>query len=1026
MASDSLNVRASDQGAYSRLVFELPAPSSYKIEKTDRGAVINFQKNTKLDAEILKSLKVPNIDSISVLGSDPLRISVTFSGQSRVRDLSIGSRIIIDIFDPDEDNNKPELPAKPPEQKPSPQVEKIAKTESKITVQPKPKEKQVGIEKALADLAKNNAQIITSGEATKKTESSPQQQTAAQPQKENSEKSTETPAQQGIQLKATEASSIILLSATQAFGVSVFERNGKLFLANDKSDLFTKPQISGPQANKIALVQELPSESGKVFSIQIPKGNSYRGQGGGPVWRVMFSPDTNPSTTAIPVEPVRESGASGVKGGGKIIWPIRGARSILDFEDPVSGEKIKIITVDKADQFAGPERRFADFDVLRSVVGLAIVPKVDDLEIKLTSEAVEISRPGGLSFVDESLIKTTKTKIESKSPENNAGTQRLFDFNNWQLGGLSAIHENRTVLLGGLKDLSEGAQSESLLTLAKMYLSNGMGYEAQGVMRLALMQNALLSQSPEFRALEGAAQVISGHYEDGFKTLSSESLSPFEEIKFWRAASLAGLGDWQQASEVMPSEIAIVSSYPAAIGGRLWPVFSEIALRAGNVPQGKIFLSLMEDQQEKISIPQASAKAYLKGEAARQEGKIEETKKHWEGLVNGPDDLYRAKASLALTRLLVDRNELTPDKAIDNLERIRYAWRGDHLEAQINSWLGRTYFESAQYIKGLKIMREAATFVPGTQLSQRITGDMSDLFIDLFLSEKLDALSPLDAVAVYNEFTELMPVDPRADKIVQRLAEHLVKSDLLGRAADLLDYQIKHRLSGEQAYTTAVRLAAIRLLDSQPEKAMSVLNWAQQKFSELPKDKQTAERAQELSLLRARALARGGRPDQALKMLLDMPQTSEVNRLRADTAWTAGYWDDAAEALGDVLLDRNISPTKPLDDMNINLILQRTIALNLSSDRIALDDMRTKYSELMNKTHKAKIFEVITRPRQSTTLSDRETLMGIVSEVDLFSDFLNSYKTMQAPPKTEPATAESNPAAQPSESLDQSSGSTSP
>ena len=53
--------------------------------------------------------------------------------------------------------------------------------------------------------------------------------------------------------------------------------------------------------------------------------------------------------------------------------------------------------------------------------------------------------------------------------------------------------------------------------------------------------------------------------------------------------------------------------------------------------------------------------------------------------------------------------------------------------------------------------------------------------------------------------------------------------------------------------------------------------------------------------------------------------------------------------------------------------------------------MREKYSVLMNQTSKARIFEVITRPRQNVKLADRETLLSSVSEVELFKDFIDSY-----------------------------------
>ena len=132
-------------------------------------------------------------------------------------------------------------------------------------------------------------------------------------------------------------------------------------------------------------------------------------------------------------------------------------------------------------------------------------------------------------------------------------------------------------------------------------------------------------------------------------------------------------------------------------------------------------------------------------------------------------------------------------------------------------------------------------------------------------------------------------------------------------------------------------------------------------------------------------------------MLHDLPRSKLVNKLRADIAWRAGYWDDAAEALGDVVNDEEISLTRPLSPEHTGLLMQRAVALNLASDRIGLANMREKYSDSMAQTDKARVFEVITRARQSGALADRETLMGVVSEVDLFKQFLDNYRASSAP-----------------------------
>jgi hypothetical protein len=970
LAAESITVRAGAHDEYSRLVFEGPASASYTLDKSTKGTlVINFKKGGALDAAAAQKTELANIRGISVLSQDPLKVSLAIPEGSKIRDMLAGDRLIIDVYNAPGAKPKPE-PLKVENKAPQKTEEK--KAEEKTEAKPAEKIEDKKEEKTAAEEA---------AAATPPT---------AQPE---AGKSFLEPVI--VKSKGKASPTIVSLSSTQNFGLAAFTYGGHLFLVNDKSDLLLEPQISGPQSKQMSALAEIKADQGKVHVLTLAAENKLQAQGGGLVWRLLVSPDVAPEKG---IDPERKDVKRDIERSGKILWPLESARNVIQMTDPQTGQTIVAVTVESADMSAGRSRSFVDFDVLDSAIGLAIIPKVDDLEVTVVGGNVQISRPGGLSLVDQTLFAAASVPPPTAEQKNPTTSQRVFDFKSWQLGGVKAVADNRTILLGGLKDLTDGAKIESLLTLGKMYISNGLAPEAKGVLGLAEAESPSIKESPEFMALRGAAHVLNQENEEGLADLSIEGLKPFEEINYWKAAALANLGDWQQAATVMPKSVGAIADYPEEVQNRIALVLSEIALRSGNVPLGEQFLALVNAHEKVLRDPQRAALNYLKGEAARQNKNLAETKKLWEPLTTGPDDLYRAKAGLALTRLKVDNKELLPVKAIDNLERLRYAWRGDELEAQINSWLGRTYFESGDYIKGLKIMRDAATYVPGTALAQRIAGDMSDVFSGLFLGPDLEKVSPLDAVALYNQFTELVPQDERGDQIVEKLAEHLVKSDLMGRAGDLLNFQLQKRLQGEAAYTTAERLAAIRLLDGDPQKALAALNLAEQKFSELPEEMKTAVRKRKLVLLRARALSKDGHPDKAIKMLNDMAEaTPETNALRADIAWKAGYWDDAAEALGDVILDQNISMTRPLEKKQVSLLMQNAIALNLASNRIALANLREKYSELMNQTDKAKIFEVITRPRQSGALADRDTLLGAVNEVDLFSDFLNSYKTMKEP-----------------------------
>ncbi len=963
-----VNVRTGSHAKYSRLVFDWTSHVEYTLDRSDKARlIISFSEAATLNTKAAKSNPVANISTLEMISSEPLKVAITVPAESRVRDLRAGNKVVVDVYHPPGGPQKQEnlavksTKAPPPVKKAEAPVKPKA---DKPHEKPKPDEKIAEV----TDVVEPEA-----------------------PLKDVTEKTT-----QARKLEMREEPTLITISSTQNFGLASFELGGRLWMVNDKSNLLIKPQLSGPLSEQLSSLSEVQGHKGKAHSVEIPKGYAIKGDGGGILWRILvghgleLGPASDPKRADVNRKDARS---------GKLLWPLKSARAVLDFQDPLSGRDIKVVTVEDAEQFAGPPREFVDFEVLFSPIGLAIVPKVGDLSVQIVRGGVEISRPDGLTMVEGSLLESmTEKKLQPSGDRKQASNSaRIFDFKAWQLGGIPSLLENKRIILGGLREQPETAQAENMLTLGKMYLSNAMGPEALGVLKFAAAERPGLFDTPEFSALYGVASALSHHNENAFSNLSREILQPFEEIQYWRAYILADVGDWQQAAEVMPKDLTTLYDYPILLQNRLLPDLAEISLRAGDLNSAEELLNIVAKNKKGMMAEQKASLVYLQGEAARQENDIEQTKKLWKPLTTGPDDLYRAKAGLALTRLLVDQGELTPKDAIDNLERLRYAWRGDQLEVQINYWLGRTYFEAGEYLKGLKIMRDAVSYDTGTPLGQRVAGEMADIYSDLFLSEELDKVSPLDAVGLYDEFKDLVPLDNRGDMIIERLAEHLAKADLLTRAGDLLKYQLDHRLKDADIYRIGVRVAAIRLLDNQPDNAIASLNVAAAQLEKLPEEMRTPKRYRDISLLRARALSRKGRPDQALALLNDLDRTADMNRLRADIAWTAGYWDDAAEAMGDVLLDQNISLTRPLNAQNTALLLQRAVSLNLAGDRIALANMREKYSDLMAQTEKAKVFEVITRPRQSGPLSDRETLLSVVSEVDLFQDFLDSYKSAATP-----------------------------
>ena len=324
------------------------------------------------------------------------------------------------------------------------------------------------------------------------------------------------------------------------------------------------------------------------------------------------------------------------------------------------------------------------------------------------------------------------------------------------------------------------------------------------------------------------------------------------------------------------------------------------------------------------------------------------------------------------------------DEAIDRLEGLRYAWRGDRLETALLKRLGEMYLRAGQFRKGFSVMRSASSDAPFPPDGKQIAEDMRAAFKALFVGPEADRIEPLKAITIFKEFPELVPLGRAGDAVKKKFAERLVQVDFLGEAGDILEDLVRNRLKATEAAKTGARLAAIRLLDTQPEAALEALNVSFKNDVEW-----TSALVQERELLRAKALSELDQAQEALEILDRLNNTEKTRRLRVDIAWKAGRWADAARSLND-LIDIKDSFDGELDVDNARLILNQAVAHNLSGNARRLADHRRKYLSVMEKTEFARLYTLVTRPQKAAFLSDKQTLMGIVEEADLFKDVLST------------------------------------
>ena len=971
-AQTDVTVRSGVHPSYNRLVFDWPKTPSYTVAQEGNRLTVTFEKPATADLSFVQQRGLPNIKKIELLSAagQNLKIGVDIPVGSRFRHFSAGDRMVLDIYNPD--GSKPAMTA-------THEVKEV----KKVAVEQPPKEK-----------------------TTPPKEPEPASVPADTEKSSTPEGTGDMPAQP-VQAVETEKlpsgfdSHVITLTSTNAVGVAAFERSGWLWIVVDDPQLSIAPEVAGPQKDSFPEIKRFDLSGGIAFRMELPQGLKVHTEGGGLLWRIVLSPHDQDIKYAMPE---REFDGTSDTRGGTILWPISGLRKVLELKDPEMEDTIEIVTVDQSDHAAGPARTFIDLRTLPSFAGIALIPQVDDLAVRMMPEGVAATRTGGLALSRDRDVKPVELRAEAEAKIDNdiyavgddpaekqevTPLTRIYNFDRWEMGGERALEDNQNVLMSALSYKEGAEEAEDLLTLAKLMLANNRAQEAAGYLRVAEQEMPDIAKGAEFLAMRGAAEAMSGRYDEAIEDLSDPVLKDFTELGYWKAYTLAGLEDWQQAYEVMPKTYDLLNSYPRQISEPLTLGLAEVALRAADLPTANTLLSTLEPHLENMSPPHHAAWSYLMGEAARQAGDADEAKHYWEPLVNGKDDYYRAKAGLSLTKLQIENNDITSEAAIDRLEGLRYAWRGDELETLINYRLGQMYIQNGDYLKGLSVLRNAAGLYPDSKMGREVTDYMTTTFRDIFMKDGVEKLAPLEAVSIYDEFKELTPAGAEGDAFVERLAEKLVEVDLLGRAADLLENQVAHRLEGAEKARVATRLAAIRLLDNKPDGALRALDVAEETVKAMGGDE---KRMQEIHVLRARALYKLKKVDAAMAEIENIKNDPIAPRLRADVAWNAGRWDEAADALNDLILEEDISPSRPLTSYQTDLILNRAIALNLSNNRVALANLRERFGDAMKQTEKAQLFEVVTRPRQLGLLGNRESVSSLISEVDLFGDFLDTYR----------------------------------
>jgi predicted negative regulator of RcsB-dependent stress response len=556
----------------------------------------------------------------------------------------------------------------------------------------------------------------------------------------------------------------------------------------------------------------------------------------------------------------------------------------------------------------------------------------------------------------------------------------MFDSQVWGFDRQATFSERQSQLITAAAGAPAGKRLPQRLDLARFYIARDMYPEAKGVLDVVLAGDRPGVEDVSANVLRAVAEVMMNRPDDALKDLATPAIGDQHDAPLWRALAYAGQGKWAQARDSFKSVEAAIATLPIELQRVALKDEMRAAIEVGDFGGAGDELNDIET----IGFPRElqPALSVLVGRLSEGLGHSEEALSAYRTAADSWDRPAAAQGRLREAALRYTLGDLKREDVISELETLTTIWRGDDTEIGALEILARLYTEDRRYRDSFYVMRSAVAAHPDSDMTHRIQEEAAATFDTLFLAGKGDTLSAIDALALFYDFRELTPIGRRGDEMIRRLADRLVSVDLLDQAAELLQYQVDHRLQGAARAQVATRLAVIYLMNHKADRALATLRTS--RTSDL-----AIELRNQRLLLEARALSDLGRYDVALEVIANI-EGRETVRLRSDILWAARRWSQSAEQI-ELYYGERWKEWQPLNEVERADILRAAIGYALGEDALSLSRFREKYAAKMAQTPDARAFEVVSAPL-GTSGGEFRDIARAAASIDTLEGFLRDMQ----------------------------------
>lgn len=773
-----------------------------------------------------------------------------------------------------------------------------------------------------------------------------------------------------------EPKEIIALPLLKDDAFSVFVKDKTLWIAAEDGAHLTAEGLKKQNPALTYPVKLIPAKQGSVLAVTLGKEvhAAVEQLPDGKLNLTLSSSESKPGHPLIPSLATDNAKTS-------LTLETPKAGKLITVTDPATGNTISILPTSSMAQAVGTQRNFVEFSLLPTAQGVVIQHVSDTVSVEQNKDTLSVSTPSGLAVSPDlkQQIEEAKTAAEAEQ-----APPVLFPYSAWKLDDGKKFVPTQVKLFHLMLSPSMEDANNARLKLLQLYLAEGLFAEANGMANDILRNSYKFYTEHKVAAMRGAANFFRGRYAEAKEDFSAPELEGMPETKMWLS-----LAEYQQKKDAILATSGPAASYDFKSNYenflRYYPpsFIQKIAIIAAdrNIAlkdydgTTAIFTALQKDNLDE---PIKKYIDFTRAKILTETGNDDEAAKIWERQAADINDRFiRARAEFALINMYLKEEKMPIEDAARRLEKLRIVWRGDELELNVLTLLGNLYVEQKNYARALRAWRDIVAYYSDKPEAISTAQRMEEVFVKLYNKNAADNLPPLAALSLFYEFRDLVPTGADGDLMIRNLAERLVKIDLLDRASQLLNHQIRNRLQGTERSRVGARLAEIYLMNRQPKQALETLKTTG--YGELPPDVQLNR-----IRLTAQALAQQGQLDKAIDVL-SSDTSAEGNLLRLTVYWTNWDWPNVVAMAEEILSNRN-DPSAPLTLPESEVLLKLATAYVYEHDSGQIQYLRDYFTPLLKGNPNKDSFLFITSESGSIDYSnlsnldkDIQTVKGFIS-----------------------------------------------